>query len=158
MNQGLTVSDEADRKSLGPSSYHRLSVARESQWRHNEETAKMESTQAATGPSATAPIDIQKMSTFAEFYPFYLGEHSNLACRRLHFLGSSLGLVCVGMVFATGNPLYLLLGLLCGYACAWVGHFGFEKNKPASFKRPLYSFMGDWVMYKDMWTGKVKVL
>jgi hypothetical protein len=49
-----------------------------------------------------------------------------------------------------------LYGLLCGYGCAWIGHFGFEKNKPASFKRPLYSFMGDWVMYKDMWTGKIK--
>jgi hypothetical protein len=49
-----------------------------------------------------------------------------------------------------------LYGLLCGYGCAWIGHFVFEKNKPASFKRPLYSFMGDWVMYKDMWTGKIK--
>ncbi len=51
--------------------------------------------------------------------------------------------------------MYLLYGLLCGYGCAWVGHFGFEKNKPASFKRPWYSFMGDWVMYKDIWTGKI---
>ena len=56
----------------------------------------------------------------------------------------------------TGKPQYLLYGLLCGYGCAWIGHFVFEKNKPASFKRPLYSFMGDWVMYKDMWTGKIK--
>ena len=51
---------------------------------------------------------------------------------------------------------YLLAGLLVGYAFAWVGHFGFEKNRPASFKRPLYRFMGDWVMYKDIWTGKVR--
>jgi hypothetical protein len=48
-----------------------------------------------------------------------------------------------------------LYALLCGYGCAWIGHFGFEKNKPASFKRPLYSFMGDWVMYRDMWRGRV---
>lgn len=113
-------------------------------------------TSNTTSPADTA-VDIQQFTTFTEFYPFYLGEHSNRTCRRLHFLGSSLGLICLAMVFMTGKPQYLLYGLLCGYACAWVGHFGFEKNKPASFKRPLYSFMGDWVMYKDMWTGKVSL-
>jgi hypothetical protein len=91
----------------------------------------MDTAQTTTAPQA----DIQQMSTFAEFYPFYLGEHSNIACRRLHFLGSSLGLMCVGVMVATGNPLYLLPGLFCGYACAWIGHFGFEKNKPASWMR-----------------------
>ncbi len=84
--------------------------------------------------------DPKAFQTFAEVYPFYLTEHSNKTCRRLHFVGSSLALVCVAM----------LLG-------AWVGHFGFEKNKPASFKRPAYSFLGDWVMYKDIWLGKVKI-
>ena len=53
------------------------------------------------------------------------------------------------------KPQYLLYGLLCGYGFAWVGHFGFEKNKPASFKRPLYSFRGDWVMWRDMLRGKI---
>ena len=108
-----------------------------------------------TAHTAT-PVDIKALNSFAEFYPYYLGEHSNRTCRRLHFVGSSLGLVCLATMFVTGNPLWLLAGLLCGYAFAWVGHFGFEKNKPASFKRPLYSFMGDWVMYKDIWTGKIK--
>jgi hypothetical protein len=55
----------------------------------------------------------------------------------------------------TGQWRYLLLALLCGYGFAWVGHFVFEKNKPASFKRPLYSFMGDWVMYAQIWRGKI---
>ena len=96
-----------------------------------------------------------KHNSFAEFYPFYLSEHSHRTCRRLHFVGSTLSLVCLAMLAITGKPQYLLYGLLCGYGCAWVGHFGFEKNKPASFKRPLYSFMGDWVMYKDMWTRKI---
>ena len=105
--------------------------------------------------TVTAPVDPRAFKSFAEFYPFYLNEHSNRTCRRLHFVGSSLGLVCLGLAFALRNPLWILAGLLCGYAFAWVGHFGFEKNKPASFKRPLYSFMGDWVMYKDIWTGKV---
>jgi hypothetical protein len=105
--------------------------------------------------TVTAPVDPRAFKSFAEFYPFYLKEHSNRTCRRLHFVGSSLGLVCLAMVFVTGNPLWILAGLLCGYAFAWIGHFGFEKNKPASFKRPLYSFMGDWVMYKDIWTGRI---
>ncbi|QCB44920.1 DUF962 domain-containing protein [Hydrogenophaga sp. PAMC20947] len=107
--------------------------------------------------SETAAPSAQHFQTFAEFYPFYLGEHSDTNCRRLHFLGSSLGLVCLALVFYTGSLQYLAYGLLAGYACAWVGHFVFEKNKPASFKRPLYSFMGDWVMYKDMWLGNVKL-
>ena len=94
-------------------------------------------------------------TSFAEFYPFYLSEHSNRTCRRMHFVGSTLSLMCLAMLAATGKPQYFLYGLLCGYGCAWVGHFVFEKNKPASFKRPLYSFMGDWVMYRDMWRGRV---
>ncbi len=107
-------------------------------------------------PTTAAPVrDPAQMHSFAEFYPFYLSEHNNRTCRRLHFVGSSLGLVCLGTALATGNAWWVLVGLLCGYAFAWVGHFGFEKNKPASFKRPLYSFMGDWVMYKDIWTGRI---
>jgi hypothetical protein len=107
-----------------------------------------------TLPDAT-PVDPRAFKTFAEFYPFYLSEHSNRTCRRLHFLGSTLALACLVMLASTGQPLWLLWGLLAGYGCAWIGHFGFEKNKPASFKRPLYSFLGDWVMYKDIWSGRI---
>jgi len=102
-------------------------------------------------------VTAQKYQRFADFYPFYLSEHANRTCRRLHFLGSSLGLACLGLLIATGNWWWLPVGLLCGYACAWIGHFGFEKNRPASFKQPLYSFMGDWVMYAQVWTGKVRL-
>ncbi len=104
---------------------------------------------------ATPETPAPQHNSFAEFYPFYLSEHSHRTCRRMHFVGSSLSLVCLAMLASTGQPQYLLYGLLCGYGCAWVGHFVFEKNKPASFKRPLYSFMGDWVMYRDMWRGRV---
>ena len=93
-------------------------------------------------------------NSFAEFYPFYLSEHNNRTCRRLHFVGSTLSLICLAMLAYTGKPQYFLYGLLCGYGCAWIGHFGFEKNKPASFKRPLYSFMGDWVMLWHTVTGQ----
>ena len=101
--------------------------------------------------------DPKVFHSFSEFYPFYLTEHSNKTCRRLHFVGTSLSLVFLVMLIATGKPQYLLYGLLCGYGFAWVGHFGFEKNRPASFKRPLYSFLGDWAMYRDIWLGKVKI-
>jgi len=106
---------------------------------------------------ATGPTDPRTFKSFAEFYPFYLAEHSNRTCRRLHFAGSTLSLVFLAALAVTLNPWWLLAALLSGYGFAWVGHFGFEKNKPASFKRPLYSFMGDWTMYKDIWTGKVKL-
>ena len=104
---------------------------------------------------ATAPPDLRAIHRFADFYPLYLQEHSNRTCRRLHFTGSTLALLCLAAAIVWRQPWFLLLGLLCGYAFAWVGHFGFEKNKPASFKRPLYSFMGDWVMYKDLWTRRI---
>jgi hypothetical protein len=109
-----------------------------------------------TSPTLAADkVDPKAFRSFAEFYPFYLGEHANRTCRRLHFVGSSLALACLGLVFATGNLAWLLAGLLCGYGFAWLGHFGFEKNRPASFSRPLYSFMGDWVMFKDLLTGRI---
>jgi hypothetical protein len=103
----------------------------------------------------TATVDPKTLKSFDEFYPFYLSEHSNRTCRRLHFAGSTLALLCLAAAITLGAPVFILIGLLCGYGFAWLGHFGFEKNKPASFKRPLYSFMGDWVMYKDLWTGRI---
>ena len=98
----------------------------------------------------------ESFASFRDFYPYYLSEHSNSACRRLHFAGSSLVLGCLVMLARTANPLWLLYALLCGYGFAWVGHFFFEHNKPATFKHPFYSLMGDWVMYKDMLTGKIR--
>jgi hypothetical protein len=106
--------------------------------------------------SAIAKPTANKYTTFREFYPFYLTEHSNRICRRLHFLGSTLALVCIAMLVTSANAVWLGAALLAGYGCAWIGHFGFEKNRPASFKQPLYSFMGDWVMYKDIWTGRIR--
>ncbi len=93
--------------------------------------------------------------SFAEFYPFYLSQHENQTCRRLHFIGSSIGLVLGVSAIVSRKPSRLLAGLAAGYGFAWVGHFFFEKNRPATFKFPLYSFMGDWVMWKDIATGKI---
>lgn len=93
--------------------------------------------------------------TFKEFYPFYLGEHANRTCRRLHFAGSSLVLLLLAMAIVTGELQLLWLLPVVGYGFAWVGHFFFEHNRPATFKYPLFSLMGDWVMFRDMLTGRV---
>ncbi|HEV2213040.1 MAG TPA: DUF962 domain-containing protein [Gammaproteobacteria bacterium] len=94
-------------------------------------------------------------ASFRDFYPFYLGEHRNRTCRRLHFLGSSLVLLTLVYALFTGLLWTLLLMPLFGYGFAWIGHFFFEKNRPATFTHPLYSFMGDWVMYRDILTGRI---
>lgn len=92
---------------------------------------------------------------FLDFYPFYLSEHANRANRRVHFVGTSISLGLIVAALATGRPLLLLAALLVGYAFAWFGHFRFEKNRPATFKHPLYSFLGDWVMWKDILTRRI---
>jgi len=102
-------------------------------------------------------MEKKRFTRFSEFYPFYLSEHSDRVNRRLHFAGSTLVIALVLLALVTGQWLWLLAVPLAGYGFAWVGHFFFEKNKPATFSHPLYSFMGDWVMYKDILTGKVKL-
>ena len=102
-----------------------------------------------------ATTETHAFGSFAEFYPYYLGEHQDRTCRRLHFAGSSMALVCLILLLFTGNAWWLLGAAISGYAFAWVGHFGFEKNRPATFRHPVYSLMGDWVMFKDICTGKI---
>lgn len=97
----------------------------------------------------------KRYATFIEFYPFYLSEHANRTCRRLHFVGTSLVIGCFVAAVATGNAWWLAGALIAGYGCAWIGHFFFEHNRPATFSYPLYSFYGDFVMYKDLLTGRI---
>lgn len=89
----------------------------------------------------------QRFRTFSDFYPFYLGEHTNPMCRRLHFIGTSLAAVLLATALITWHWWLILLALVVGYAFAWVGHFFFEHNRPATFQYPLFSFMGDWRMW-----------
>ena len=91
------------------------------------------------------------------FYDFYLDEHQNMACRRLHFAGSSFGLIGLAKSVKNRSAKPLLKGIAAGYACAWVGHFFFEKNKPASFKFPLKSFASDFRMYGDVLRGNLSL-
>lgn len=109
-----------------------------------------------TQQSAGAQAPIPTFHSFAEFYPYYLGEHINDTSRRLHYIGSLLVLAILALVLLTQSWWWLLALPVAGYGFAWVGHFFFEKNKPATFKYPLYSFMGDWVMLKDALTGRIR--
>lgn len=99
---------------------------------------------------------MSSFNSFAEFYPFYLGEHANRTCRRLHFIGSSLVILTLLVALATGRMNWLWLMPLFGYGFAWAGHYLFEKNRPATFQHPLYSLAGDWVMYAQMLRGKIR--
>ena len=97
----------------------------------------------------------KKYTSFREFYPYYLSEHTNPVCRTLHFIGSWLVLGIVGAAIVTGNLLWLIAIPFAGYGFAWVGHFFFEKNRPATFTYPLFSFAGDWVMFVQLLLGKI---
>ncbi|MGE8365632.1 Mpo1-like protein [Cupriavidus basilensis] len=97
----------------------------------------------------------REFENFAAFYPYYLHEHRNPTCRRLHFTGSTVALLCLLALILSGNGWWLAAAVVSGYAFAWVGHFAFEKNRPATFRHPLYSLMGDWVMYADIWRGRI---
>jgi hypothetical protein len=87
---------------------------------------------------------------FGEFYPIYLAEHATPACRRLHFVGNTAVLGAVVAAVATGNAWWLVAAPVAGYGFAWLGHFAFEHNRPTTFRHPLYSLLGDWVLYRDM--------
>lgn len=102
-----------------------------------------------------ASIDRGDYASVAEFYPFYLSQHKSRVNRRLHFIGTSLVIALLIASIVSGN-FWLLLALpVAGYAFAWVGHFAFEKNRPATFKYPFYSLACDFLMYKDMWLGRI---
>ena len=97
-----------------------------------------------------------RFASFREFYPFYLSEHRNAACRRLHFAGSAIVLVLLLLAFVMRAWWLLALVPVAGYGFAWVGHFGFEKNRPATFSHPAWSLAGDWVMFWQLLTGKIR--
>jgi hypothetical protein len=101
--------------------------------------------------------DKNAFRTFGNFYPFYLGEHANRTCRRLHFAGTSIAALLLVMAVVTRWGWLIAVAFVQGYAFAWAGHFFFEHNKPATFKYPLFSLMGDWRLWWDMLSGKVGI-
>ena len=103
--------------------------------------------------SVSAPQ--RHFATFAEFYPFYLSEHRNAGCRRLHFIGTAATLCVLAAAIGSGNALLLLAVPVTGYGFAWVGHFAFERYRPATFSHPWYSLIGDFVLFRDMLVGRI---
>ena len=100
--------------------------------------------------------DAKPFRTFDDFYPFYLSEHSNRTSRRLHFIGTSMSVTLLVAALAARWWWLILAALVQGYAFAWVGHFFFEHNRPATFKYPRLSFMGDWRLWWETLTGRVR--
>ena len=104
----------------------------------------------------TLPVIKSEFKSFADFWPYYLGEHSRIATRVLHCIGTLMAIGAIFWLFTIGRWWLCPLALVPGYALAWVGHFFIEKNRPATFAHPLWSFMGDWKMLALMLTGRLK--
>ncbi len=98
----------------------------------------------------------QEIKSFDEFWPYYVNEHSQPATRALHFAGTVAALACVATLAANRKWKWLPVALIPGYAAAWIGHFVVEKNRPATFKYPLWSFMADQKMFGLMFAGKME--
>jgi hypothetical protein len=98
-----------------------------------------------------------EFASFHDFYPYYLSEHRNRTCRRLHFAGTLLVVVTFLVAVITARWALLWLLPVFGYGFAWAGHFVFEKNRPATFRHPLYSLAGDFVMFRDVLTGRIRL-
>lgn len=101
--------------------------------------------------------DERSFRTFGDFYLFYLGEHSNPVCRRLHFVGTSIAAAMLVAAALTHWWWFVAVALVQGYAFAWAGHYFFEHNRPATFRHPWFSFLGDWRLWWDMLTGEVRM-
>lgn len=98
----------------------------------------------------------REFKSFAEFWPYYLSEHSKPATRLMHVAGTLTAIGFVILMIAIGRWWLFPLAFMPGYAFAWIAHFWVEKNRPATFTYPLWSFMGDWKMLALMLTGKLK--
>ena len=117
--------------------------------------ARLDQTDGGASPGTIMNEPARKYDSFAAFYPFYLSEHANRTTRRLHFIGTALALICLLELVMTRDLSWLILALVFGYGFAWFAHLLVEKNRPATFKHPLYSLMGDGRMFWEILTGKI---
>lgn len=95
-----------------------------------------------------------RFETFEAFYPYYLSEHKKKGTRITHFIGTTLFFAWVISAIIHLNPWHILYGAMTAYFFAWIGHFFVEKNKPATFKYPLFSLRGDFKLYFQILSGK----
>lgn len=104
---------------------------------------------------------MNRIPTFAKFWPYYLREHARGATRALHYAGTTLVIVCLVIVclvagIVTGRGWLFWLMPVCGYLFAWVAHFRVERNRPATFQYPLWSLIADFRMYGCWLTGRMR--
>jgi hypothetical protein len=92
---------------------------------------------------------------FESFWPFYLSQHANRTCRLLHVCGTLAGLALSGYAIHSREARWAALAPVVGYGFAWIGHFVFEKNRPATFRYPRFSFIGDFKMLFLFFTGRL---
>ncbi|MBK9031884.1 MAG: DUF962 domain-containing protein [Myxococcales bacterium] len=99
-------------------------------------------------------MDVDTPQTFEEFWPYYVSQHLDPTCRALHFAGTTLAMACVAATPLV--PAAILAAPVCGYGLAWIGHFAFERNRPASWhsaRHLLWSLRGDFRMWRRIATG-----
>jgi hypothetical protein len=111
-------------------------------------------TQAAGQPTLEGG-QAHRIRSFEEFWPFYVSQHRRHGTRVLHFAGTTLGFLFLARAVASARAVFLLWGLVVAYGLAWAGHFFIEKNRPATFQYPFWSFVGDMKMYGLMWRGRM---
>ena len=99
---------------------------------------------------------VKRINNFAEFWPYYLGEHKSKVCRAWHYFGTTASLIAIIVLIIFGLWQWFWLVLVAGYGPAWIGHFVFEKNRPATFKYPFWSLLADYKMYLYAITGRLK--
>lgn len=96
-----------------------------------------------------------RLGSYRAFWPFYLREHSRAATRSMHFVGTSLAVMLVALAAVFGEPWLLLGALVAGYGFAWIAHMAIEHNRPATFRYPLWSLVGDFHMCALIWLGRL---
>ena len=95
-----------------------------------------------------------QFANFREFYPYYLQQHTNRTCRRLHVSGTLLAIAAATAAVVAGRWAWLLAAPLAGYLPAWTGHVLFEHNSPATLRHPLYSLRADFRMLREVLSGQ----
>lgn len=99
--------------------------------------------------------EAHRFSSFRAFYPYYLSEHRSVISRRLHAIGTATVIGLLAYAAVAAQPMMLLAVPVAGYGFAWIGHFFFEGNRPATFRHPFYSLLGDFVMFRDILLGRL---
>lgn len=99
----------------------------------------------------------KQYSNFSEFYPDYLLEHRKPGTKLFHFVGTFCFLASAGLSLILGSGLFVFLGIIVAYSFAWLSHFFLEQNRPATFRHPIYSLMGDFRMFYEILLGKQRI-